>query len=59
MSTEWLAVIGAVIGVMFVWLWFVILAAERAWRDDQEETVSAVPEGWDAVRRIEKERGRG
>ena len=45
-----------IVSVMFVWLWLCIFAAERTWRDEQDEHAIAPAEGWDAVRRIEKER---
>ena len=53
MSTIHLAVLmlvgmAAVCGL----IWQIVEAAEKTWRDDQDEC--AAPEGWDAANRIEE-----
>ena len=48
----------AAFGPVVIWLWLGFCAADRALRDDQDDP-SPVPEGWDAVRRVDQERRHG
>ena len=55
MSELFATIISVLIGPLALWAWLSMCAAERMWRDDQDDP-SPVPEGWDAVRRFDRER---